>query len=152
DGRIEGGQVVLRRHGTRWRIDLGQRDVVVDHSVGMLHLAVLTANPGAEIAATDLAAGVDALSQTRPAAGGPQPVLDRAAVAQYRQRLAVLRDQIDDLEADGDRNGAARAHAERDWLLAELGANAGLGGRSRNFADGQERARLAVGRAIRRAI
>ena len=37
-------------------------------------------------------------------------------------------------------------------MLAELSANAGLGGRSRTFADGRERARLAVGRAIRRAF
>jgi hypothetical protein len=171
------GATVLSRHGTQWRVDLGTRNVLVHHSVGMLHLAVLTANPGAEIAAIDLAAGVEALGRgggadapgrrgrTRPgsgedalgraAAAGAMPaqlILDRAAVQQYRQRLEQLSEQIDDLTYLGDEDGAARATEERAWLLAELGANAGLGGRGRAFADGRERARLAVGRAIRRAI
>ena len=144
------GAAVLTRQGVRWRIDLGPRSVLVDHSVGLLHLAVLTANPGVEIAAIELSAGVAALGAARPAVA--QPVLDRAAVTQYRQRLGRLDEEIDDRVADGDPEAAAKARAERDWLLAELSANAGLGGRSRTFADGRERARLAVGRAIRRAF
>jgi len=150
------GAIVLTRHGVRWRVDLGPLSALVDHSVGMLHLAVLTANPGVEIAAIDLAAGVAALGAARnhtvERATPAQPVLDRTAVAQYRHRLARLAEEIDDRAADGDDDGAARARAERDWVLAELSANAGLGGRSRTFADGRERARLAVGRAIRRAF
>jgi hypothetical protein len=39
------------RQGRKWRVKLGGRVVCVQHSVGMLHLAVLLANPGAEIAA-----------------------------------------------------------------------------------------------------
>src|SRR5207248_4394856 len=46
------------RAGQHWRIDYGRRTVLVPHSVGMLHLAVLLANPGREIPALDLAAGV----------------------------------------------------------------------------------------------
>jgi hypothetical protein len=146
------GAAVLTRQGVRWRIDLGPRSVLVDHSVGLLHLAVLTANPGVEIAAIDLAAGVAALGAAGNRSRSAQPVLDRAAVTQYRQRLSRLDEEIDDLVADGDPEAAAKARAERDWLLAELSANAGLGGRGRTFADGRERARLAVGRAIRRAF
>lgn len=116
-----------RREGAQWKVQLGQRSVRVEHCVGMLHLAVLLANPGREIDAVDLVDGVRALSS--------QPVLDRAAVQQYRNRL-------DDLD-DG---------AERDWLLAELAGATGLTGRSRQFVDSGERARLAVGKAIRRAL
>jgi hypothetical protein len=36
--------------------------------------------------------------------------------------------------------------------MAELAAGTGLGGRARRFPDSAERARLAVGKAIRRAI
>jgi hypothetical protein len=162
------GAVELTRHGVRWRVDLGPRSVLVDHSVGMLHLAVLTANPGVEVAAIDLAAGVAALGKAAaglradPAAADraapSQPVLDRAAIQQYRQRLSQLDKEIDAFESGdtegtaGEAEAVARARSERDWLLAELSANAGLGGRSRAFADGRERARLAVGRAIRRAF
>ena len=41
---------------------------------------------------------------------------------------------------------------ESDWLVAELAAATGLGGRQRRFADDAERARIAVGKAIRRAL
>jgi hypothetical protein len=127
--------------------------VHVDDSVGMLHLAVLTANPGTEIAAVELAAGTHALAEAaRGGAVSAQPVLDRAAVQRYRQRLAELRDEIDDHEAGGDDAAADKARAEREWILAELAAGTGLAGRARRFPDNNERARLAVGRAIRRAL
>jgi hypothetical protein len=118
--------------------------VHVEHSVGMLHLAVLLANPGTEIPAIELVAGVTALAH---AARGTttQPVLDTATVRRYRQRLAELG------EPDGDRDGDRRRD-ERGWLLAELAANTRPGGRARAFADDAERARLAVSRAIRRAV
>jgi len=127
--------------------------VLVDHSVGMLHLAVLIANPGVEIAAVELAAGAQAIG---PALGGAavsaQPVLDRAAIQRYRQRLSQLREEIEELESSRDDDGVDRARTERDWVLAELAAGTGLSGRPRTFADNNERARLAVGKAIRRAL
>lgn len=147
------GTLTCKPQGRKWRLDLGSRSVLVDHSVGLLHLAVLTANPGVEVAAIDLAAGVDALGKAARTAGlSAQPVLDRSAVQRYRERLAQLRDEVDDLEASGDAEGAHRARTERDWVLAELAAGTGLGGRTRAFSDNGERARLAVGKAIRRAI
>jgi hypothetical protein len=145
--------VTCTRQGRRWRVDVGSRTVLVDHSVGMLHLAVLTANPGVEVPAIELVAGVDALGQAAKTSGlSAQPVLDRAAIQRYRERLSELRDEIDDLQLTGDIEGAARATTERDWLLAELAAGTGLAGRTRAFSDSTERARLAVGKAIRRAI
>jgi hypothetical protein len=144
-----------RRHGTNWRLELGPRSALIGHSVGMTHLAVLLANPGAEIAAIDLVAGVDGLgagSGSGSGSGSGQAVLDRAAVRQYQDRLAQVREQADRLESAGDFAGAARARGEQDWLLKELGASTGLAGRRRTFADGAERARIAVGRSIRRAL
>jgi tetratricopeptide (TPR) repeat protein len=143
----------LSRQGRRWRVDVGTRSVLVDHSVGMLHLAVLTANPGTEIAAIELVAGVDGLASAVRGTGlSAQAMLDRNAVQGYRQRLAQLGDELADAEARGDRSALARARSERDWLVSELAAGTGLGGRARAFADDGERARLAVGKAIRRAL
>jgi hypothetical protein len=131
------------REGRYWRVGLGHRTVLVEHRIGMLHLAVLIANPGQEIDAIELAAGTSALE----AAGGTsQPVLDRAAIRAYHDRLALLRKEI---EAGHD---VERAQAERDWLVAELAGATGLGGRTRAFAGNRERARIAVGKAIRRAV
>jgi len=141
------------RRGRRWQIDLGQRSVLIEHSVGMLHLATLIANPGQEIAAIDLMAGVATLTGAADRApASRQRVLDRVAVHEYRERLARLRVDIDELESRNEPQRAARARAERDWLIAELANAAGLGGRARRFTDSGERARLAAGRAIRRAI
>ncbi|GIJ45391.1 hypothetical protein Val02_22770 [Virgisporangium aliadipatigenens] len=153
--KVPGARPVLVREGRRWRVTLGSREAVVAHSVGMLHLAVLLANPGSEIPASELAAGAEAFTgrgAAPPAAPrqAAQQVLDRAAVQQYRQRLARLDARLADLPDGDGRAGALRA--ERDWILAELGAATGLRGRTREFTDNAERARLAVGRAIRRAI
>jgi hypothetical protein len=141
------------RQGNQWRLDWGRRSVIVEHSVGMLHLAVLIANPGQEIAAIDLVSGVAALGNAAAGANvSAQPVLDQVAVHKYRHRLALLSAEIDDLEARNDAAGCARARAERDWLMAELAGASGLGGRTRRFSDDDERARIAVGKAIRRTL
>ena len=47
---------------------------------------------------------------------------------------------------------AAQLRADADWLADELRGSTGLGGRVRQFADNPERARIAVGKAIRRAL
>jgi hypothetical protein len=141
------------REGRRWRLTLGHRGITVEHRVGMLHLAVLIANPGQEIDAVDLAVGPEAFGRT-PATGtvSSQPMLDRAAIARYQQRLAQLRPEIERLRAAGQAALVARAREERDWIMSELVGGTGLGGRARRFPDNKERARIAVGKAIRRAI
>ncbi|MFC4530459.1 hypothetical protein [Sphaerisporangium dianthi] len=140
-----------RRRGEQWVVELGGRTVVVDHSVGMRHLAELLANPGYEIPAADLASGPrdrDAES----ARESDQPVLDEAAKRTYKQRLSRLAEEIEEHEAMNDLERAAAVRAERDWLVAELTSAAGLGGRGRRLAGDDERARIAVGKAIRRAL
>jgi hypothetical protein len=141
------------RHGRNWRVTLGSRSVAVEHSIGLLHLAVLIANPRREIPAIDLVAGVEAVTggATRDA-GSAQPVLDRTAIREYRHRLSQLPAEIDALEARNDTRRAAQARAEREWLIAALSGASSLGDRTRCFTDDPERARIAVGKSIRRAI
>jgi len=143
------GTMQCSRRGRSWQITLGSRSVMVEHSIGLLHLAVLIANPKQEIPAIDLVSGVKALARDN---GSAQPVLDRTAIGQYRHRVSLLRTQIEELEARNDTGRAAEARAERDWLLAALSTTSGIGDRTRRFADNPERARIAVGKAIRRAI
>ncbi len=140
-------RVVCRRRGRQWRIELGRHAVLVKDSVGMRHLASLLANPGHEIQATELAAG---LPHEAPDTGASaQPVLDEVAKQKYKQRLARLEAELDASVPGSERDGLA---AEREWLIAELAAAAGLSGRVRQFAGNHERARIAVGKAIRRAL
>jgi hypothetical protein len=92
---LPGRAMECSRDGRSWRVTLGSRSVMVEHSIGLFHLAVLIANPRREIPAIDLVAGVAALAS------------DTAS---------------------------------------------GIGDRTRRFTDDPEHARIAVGKAIRRAI
>lgn len=120
------------RVGQLWEFGIGPRQVRVPERRGVLYLAMLCTSPGQEIRAAELVAGVRLVD----AAGSAQPVLDEAARRDYRRRLASLHGPSD----------------ERDWLRAELSAGTGLGGRPRSFRNADERARVSVGKAIRRAL
>jgi hypothetical protein len=150
--------VTCRRHGGRWRIELGRRAAVVPDSVGMAYLAVLIANPGTEIPAVELAVGRGVLDRVaggvtaEQASASAQPVLDEVARREYQRRLAHLQTEIDAYEQANDLVRAERLRDERAWLLDELATTAGLRGRAREFAGGTERARVSVGKAIRRAL
>ena len=97
----------------------------------------------------------------RGPAGGPAraaalpgngPVRDRQARAAYRQRLADLDEELAEAERWNDAERASRLRAETDFLVRELTAATGLGGRPRAFGSESERARINVTRAIRTAI
>jgi hypothetical protein len=145
-----------RRVGRKWHVTWQDRSVLVEDSIGMTHLAVLIANPRQEIFAADLAAGLAALSAagdgSSRARGSAYPVLDQAAIGEYRDRLRRLDTELDRLETGGDPDQGAPVRAERDWLVAQLASASGFGGRVRSFPDHPERARVSVGKAIRRAL
>jgi hypothetical protein len=138
------------REGDVWRLAFAGSEVVVRHAKGLADLAALLARPGVDLHVTDLEplpAGVDT--------GGPagDPVLDRRALTEYRQRLVELDDDLADAEAANDGERTARAKAERDLLLDELRAASGLGGRRRTLGpDPIERVRKAVTGRIRASI
>jgi hypothetical protein len=138
------------RQGQHWELRWGSRNAIVQHSVGMLHLAVLLTNPGQEIPSIELVAGVAALAETHAARMSAQPLLDAVAIQRYRHRLSQLRAELDGLVRASPPERAARARAEHDWLASELSSVTGE--RVRRFSDSTERARIAVGKAIRRAV
>ena len=72
--------------------------------------------------------------------------------AELRARLLDLEEEIEEADRWHDQERAARATAERDALVAELAAAAGLGGRARRLGDQAERARKTVTARIRDVI
>ncbi|MCM2416577.1 hypothetical protein [Streptomyces sp. RKAG293] len=148
---LEQGSVIATctREGRSWRIELRRKNAIVLHSVGMLYLAMLIANPRQEIQALDLVAGLGVLS--RGSLPSPQPLLDSTAVQEYQKRLREVRLKIDS-RGEEESEYIFTLRSERDWLVAELAGAAGISGRKRNFSDGKERARISAGKAIRRAI
>jgi hypothetical protein len=80
-----------------------------------------------------------------------QVILDPEAKRAYRERLSAIEAEIDRW-TPARPDLVATAQAERDWLIAELAAATGLAGRERQFSGAEERARIAVGKAVRRAL
>lgn len=140
------GEVSLSRQGEMWRLALGARQVTVPASVGMGHLAELMANPGVDIPAADL------VSRYGVREARAEGVLDDRALRAYRARVDELRERLEAADAAGDSTAGARAQDELDALTTELARSTGLRGGARSFADANERARVAVHRAIQRAL
>ncbi len=134
----------LVRAGEFWEISAGDERATVPDSVGMATLAQLLARPGTDVSVERLTG--------REEGGGSHPVLDRTATDAYRRRVAELRADIDEADADADLERAARLRLELDALVEELTKMLRPGGRSRSFAGPAERARTAVQKALRRAI
>lgn len=137
----------LRRAGDVWTLTFEGRSVHLKDARGLADLAVLLANPGAEIHAEALSSG-GAAHPRAPAA----PVLDDEALASYRARLRELEEAIDEAQERGLAEAAERYREERDILTREICNAVGLGGRKRGLNDAAERARKAVSARIRASI
>jgi tetratricopeptide (TPR) repeat protein len=130
--------------GDTWVFVHGTTRVEIADSIGVQRLVQLLARPHRDVPAADLAGSV--------ADTATQPVLDREALRAYRARVDELRADIDEAEADADIARAEFLRDQLDALLEHLSASAGLGGRSRSFAGGDERARVAVRKSLRRVF
>ena len=79
-------------------------------------------------------------------------VLDKQALQAYRSRLRALDDELGEAEEWSDLGRLASLRAERDALLGELARATGLNGRVRTAGSSDERARIAVKKALTAAI
>jgi hypothetical protein len=155
----------LSREGEYWTLAYEGSVSRLKHTKGLDYIARLLADPNVEISAADLIAGergpAPAGAAAAVAAGelGARPagdehageLLDAQAKAAYRQRLAELREELDEAEAWSDPERAATAREEMDFLARELERAVGLGGRDRKAASAGERARVNTTRAIKTA-
>ena len=144
DGSAPDGVAVFRLDAEIWTLSYAGRTVRLRDSKGLRDLAVLVGRPDERTHVSELAgAGVLA----GPDAG---PVVDRRALAAYRERLRRIAAELDSLDAGAPEAGTL--NKEREALLAELSATTGLGGRPRTAGSPAERMRKAVTYRIRHAI
>jgi hypothetical protein len=115
---------------------------------GFGYLRELLRRPGQPVAALDLAGGGTGVV-VQPGVG---ELLDKQALAAYRRRLAELDGELADAERWSAAGRVDQARAEREALIDELARATGLGGRSRTAGSSEERARVAVKKAISAAI
>jgi tetratricopeptide (TPR) repeat protein len=152
DGRRDGvgddaRRGVIARDGRRWSVAVDDRRIRVANLVGMRYLADLLTNPRQRIPAVTL---VD--SDADPTPSDRHEVLDERARSEYAARALELSADIAEAEAAHDLHRAERLRIELDALVEQVEAATGLHGRPRHFADDHERARVAVQKAIKRAI
>ena len=151
----------FRREGEYWTLEFeGERTRLRD-AKGMAYLAHLLARPEKDVHALELVAlgrgdggapsgvPVDAIAI---ALGDAGPALDATARTAYRNRLAQLREAIDEAEANADGGRAGQLRAEETLIVRELAAALGLGGRDRPVGAATERARVNVTRTISDAV
>ncbi|MDQ1651774.1 MAG: hypothetical protein QOI35_974 [Cryptosporangiaceae bacterium] len=119
---------------------------------GLHHLRHLLGRPGVDIAAGDLAAAANGHPGEITADPGGGDLLDPRALAAYRARLAAIDGELADADARADQPRSADLTGERDFVLREIRAATGLGGRARQFSSAHERARVAVRKAIAVAL
>jgi tetratricopeptide (TPR) repeat protein len=121
------------------------KQVQLPDSKGLGDIAALIGAHGADV-------HVLTLVGHRLARMGADPVLDETAKAAYQARLAGLAGEIEDAEDTGRTGRAEALRAERDALVHELAAAAGLGRRDRKLGDEAERARKTVSARVRDAL
>jgi hypothetical protein len=137
------------RDGNTWELTFGGAVGRVRDSKGMRDLAALLATPGTELHVADLSGGAPPRPAARTAGDN---VLDRRALVEYKRRIDELDADLAEAEAHHDLGRTARLAEERDFLLHELAAATGLGGRPRKLGDDVDRQRKAVRARLRDAI
>jgi hypothetical protein len=148
-GPSVGGAVLRPGPGGVWEVGREGATLQMRELKGLQYLRLLLQRPGVSVSAADLSDAVAGHSGAGIREAGT-PLLDRQAAAAYRRRLA----ELDDTEqiAGGDVEKLKRIDAERAQLVEELRSASGLGGRSRTTGSTDERARVAVRKAVANAI
>jgi hypothetical protein len=121
------------------------KQVQLPDSKGLADIATLISARGADV-------HVLTLVGHHLARMGADPVLDQRAKKSYQERLARLAEDIEDAEAACRAGRAEVLRTERDALIRELAAAAGLGHRDRKLGDEAERARKTVSARVRDAL
>jgi hypothetical protein len=135
-----------------WSIGVESRYATFPDRRGLHYLRELLTHPGVEISCLELSERIEGHAATGVWQGDLGDVLDAKAKAAYRRRLDELNADIAEAEDWRDTGRRERAETERQALLDQLAAATGLGGRRRRIGAHDERARVAVRKAIASAI
>jgi hypothetical protein len=135
-----------------WSVGRGPDYVVLPDLRGLHYLRELLAHPGAERSSLELAESARGHAGTGVRQSDLGIVLDDTAKAAYRRRLAELDADIAEAEGWNDSGRLERAESERQALIDQLTSAVGLGGRHRRIGSTDERARIAVRKAIAAAL
>jgi predicted ATPase len=160
-------QSIFRKQDDSWIISFGGKTSQLRDTKGLRYLACLLRSPLTEFPAMDLARdqtpkissnailslsdfaenGID----IRADLDGAAPGLDARAMAEYRQRLADLKEELETAECHNDAGRKERLLSEIDALTTELKTRF-RAGKDLTSATHRERARSTVSKRIRFAL
>ena len=156
----------FQRRGDVWTISWQDKTIQLRHLGGLDSIGYLLARPNRDVPVNELSTASHPVQNSPGAIGMAQaegidtvgnpgdagPMLDPKAKQEYRQRLADLREELDEAISFNDSGRVERSRGEIDFIETELSRAIGLGGRDRKAVDVSERARVRITNAIRAAI
>jgi hypothetical protein len=159
---------VFVKQGDYWTIQYQREIARLKGGRGLHWLACLLRHPGREFHVSELIAELadilvaaaakpagrreSGIGATTTQAQSSGPILDARAKAEYRRRIQVLREKLEEAERFDDPERAARVQDEMNSIAEQLAAAVGLGGRDRKTGSEAERARSAVTKRIKESI
>jgi hypothetical protein len=158
-GADDEDECVFQQEGEFWTLAYRGRTARLRDTKGLHYIARLIAEPCRDLHVRDLAAmhqqnetGNGNGAGSACVEGDLGTILDARATAQYKQRLAEARQELEEATTAGDLGQAARARHEVEMITEQLTAAYGLAGRPRTAGDPAERVRKAVTNQIRRSL
>jgi hypothetical protein len=158
----------FRRKGDYWIISYQGSDFRLKHIRGLAYIAHLLRHPSIEFHVLDLVTStqktsplsasasdvalVEPRAQASRLGGGADALLDPRARTAYKQRVAELREELEEARAFNDPGRVDKAQQEIDFISAELARGFGLGGRTRGTPSSAERARVNVVKGVKAAL
>ena len=156
---------LFRLHDDVWEVGYAGTTTFLPHGRGLALLAHLIDRPGQHIHVRDLECVTRKRGDTDDGSaraaiaerierdlGDNGPLLDARAKREYRCRIADLDAEIAAAERCGELGRLERLRTERAFVVAQLRAAVGLGGRDRPNGSAVERMRVAITRRIRAAV
>lgn len=141
-----------RRADGFWTVGADSMNSSMADLRGMQYLRLLLSKPGIDVFAHELSDAASGHAGIGVIQRDYDRVLDANAKHAYRLRLQQLEEDIEEARAWADAVRLERMEAERDALVTELVAAAGLGGRTRQVGSTAERSRVAVRKSIATAL
>lgn len=139
-------QNLFLREGTLWMVRFQRKEARIKNLTGMRILQTLLSAPDKEIPVEDLAGG------PRLAGASDQEALDGTAVRSTEKRLKAIKAELQRARANRDHGKTSELRDEETKIRDYIRAGTGRRGRPRNLSDSGERARTAVGQAIKAAM
>ncbi|MGH7899247.1 MAG: ATP-binding protein, partial [Candidatus Binatia bacterium] len=147
---------VFRREGDFWTVAYAGKVSRLRDAKGIRCIAHLLRHPGREFHVLELSSAVEDVTPAVPGnkaqimeaglresrLGAADDVLDPRARAEYRNRLAELREELAEAERFNDSGRAEKLRQEIEALTGALAAAMGPGGRARKTSSPTERARV----------